>query len=95
MKLDSLLDPDRDWRSLDKAQHAAACFALCLLFDGLLLLGDAFLITVWTAAAYEAGQTDVAVSRRLLGTPGYGFGILDLAFGVAGAGLYAGLVAAL
>lgn len=92
--LRGLLDPDRDWRNLDKVQHAAAGFALCLGFDIVLLVGDAFLLTVWTLAVFEAGQTDVAHSLRRTGVPGFGFGLLDLLFGIAGAGLWVGLVMA-
>lgn len=89
--LRAYLDPDHDWRSLDKVQHAAAGFALCCLFDAVLLTRDAFLITVWTCAVWEVAGTDVAASVRRLGTPGFGFGLLDLAFGVGGAALWVGL----
>ena len=91
----SLFDPDRRWLASDKIQHAAACFALCLLFDTVLLTRDAFLITVWTAGVWEAAATDVACSVRRLGTPGFGFGLIDLAFGIAGAGLWVGCSAVL
>lgn len=98
MRLLDLLDPDRDWRSWDKVQHLAACFALCALFD---LLGfaaaTAFVLTVWTAAVYEAGQADATYSirdgsgRRYAGRPGYGFGLLDLGVGILGALCWLGL----
>jgi hypothetical protein len=91
----ALFDPDYDWRSLDKVQHAAAGFALCLGFNLVLAIGDAFLIAVWTLAVFEAGQTDVAHSLRRLGIPGFGFGLLDLAFGIAGAGLWVGFASVL
>ena len=97
----SLLDPDRDWRRFDKVQHAASGFVICLLSDAFLPLGTALLLTLWTALVYEAGQTDVAFNlrdgsgRRYAGRPGFGFGLLDIAFGLAGAGVYAALAAAL
>jgi len=34
---------------------------------------------------YEAGQTDVAHSQRLLGKPGFGIGLVDLAYDGFGA----------
>ena len=96
MRLRDLLDPDRDWRTLATILHYAGCFVLCALFDalpgfvGISLLG-AFLLTVWTAAVYEAGQTDAAYSikdaggKRYAGRPGFGFGLMDLAAGILGA----------
>jgi hypothetical protein len=97
MSLKDLLDPDRDWRSLDKVEHAALGFAVCCLATFLLPGLQAFLFALWTGAVYEAGQTDTAYSlrdgsgRRYAGQPGFGFSFLDLAFDVAGAGLYLAL----
>lgn len=85
-------DPDRDWRSADKIMHAFGGFAVCLL--------SLWLVTVlrelpfWVAAlaltmiigfVYEGGQADVAHSQHLLGKPGYGIGLVDLAYDGFGA----------
>ena len=97
MKLTDLLDPDWSLRSFDKAEHFAGGFALCLLFDGFLPTISALILTAWTAAIYEAGQTDTAYSlrdgagRRYAGQPGFGFGLADLAVGILGALVWVGL----
>ena len=101
MRLRDLLDPDVSLRSWDKVEHLAGGFALCLLFDGFLPTISALILTVWTAAVYEAGQTDVAYSlkdssgRRYAGQPGFGFGLADLAAGILGALVWVGLHALL
>ena len=102
MRLRDLLDPDGDLRSLDKLEHFVGCFVLCAFFDLTFLpTFSAFLFTIWTAAVYEAGQTDVAYSlrdssgRRYAGQAGYGFGWLDLVVGIVGALLWAGIRAVL
>lgn len=101
MKLRDLLDPDRSLRAWDKVEHFAGGFAICLLFDGFLSTTAALLLTIWTAAVYEAGQTDTAYSlrdgsgRRYAGQPGFGFGLADLAVGILGALLWVGLHALL
>jgi len=97
VKLTDLLDPDWSLRSFDKAEHFAGGFALCLLFDGFLPTISALILTAWTAAVYEAGQTDTAYSlrdgagRRYAGQPGFGFGLADLAVGILGALVWVGL----
>jgi len=104
MKLRDYLDPDRDWRSVATLQHFVVCFVLSCLFVLLLpaitwvVLGAptlaAFLLVLWTALVYEAGQTDTAYSlrdgsgRRYAGQPGYGFGLMDVAAGMLGATLF-------
>jgi hypothetical protein len=79
-------DPDRDWRSLDKIEHAFGGFAVALLL--LLAVHSGLSILGWTMViglAYELGQADVAHSQRLLGKPGYGIGLVDLAYDGFGA----------
>ncbi len=101
MRLRDLLDPDTNWRSFDKVQHFASGLILCALFDAFLPRSVAFLLVLWTAVVYEAGQTDAAYNikdaggHRYAGRPGFGFGFLDLAFGAGGALLYLGLRALL
>jgi hypothetical protein len=88
VKFPRIIDPDWNWRSGDKVQHAAGGFALCLVFDAVLPIRQALMLTLWTAAVFEAGQTDVAISLHKLGAPGYGFGLADLLAGSVGACLY-------
>lgn len=94
MRLTELLDPDMNLRSADKYQHAAAGFALSVLLNVLFSCSTALAIVAYTAVVYEAGQTDTAYSlkdgsgRRYAGQPGFGFGLLDIAFGIAGALLF-------
>lgn len=91
MKFKDLIDPDRDWRSWATIEHYLICFVLCALFDLPLTTWAAFLLTVWTAGVWEAAQTDSTYSikdstgRRYAGRAGYGFGLMDLAAGTAGA----------
>lgn len=101
MSFKELLDPDLNLRSADKYQHAAAGFALCVLLDALFTCSTALALVAYAAVVFEAGQLDTAYSlrdgsgRRYAGQPGFGFGLLDIAFGVAGALLYCGLRAVL
>jgi len=101
MSLREWLDPDRDLRSFDKVEHFAGGFAICCLFSFFLSPIAALWWTSWTAAIYEAGQTDTAHSlrdssgRRYAGQPGYGFGLVDLAVGILGAIAWLGIRAAL
>lgn len=104
MRLRELLDPDRDWRSFATLQHFLVCAVLGALFLALmpwfiwialaLPTLAALLLVLWTAVIYEAGQTDMAYSlrdssgRRYAGQPGYGFGLMDIAAGMLGAGAY-------
>lgn len=89
MNLRRYLDPDRNWRSPDKLEHFAFGVVLCWLFTLAALSGPAALWwTAWSAVAYEAGQTDTAASAGLLGKPGFGFGLLDIAAALAGALVY-------
>lgn len=79
-------DPDRDWRSLDKIEHAVLGFATALVL--LLVVHAGLGILAWTLAlglAFELGQADVAHSQRLLGKPGFGIGLLDLFYDGLGA----------
>lgn len=79
-------DPDRDWRSVDKIEHAFGGFALCLVFLMVTHAGwRAFELTMLVGLAYECGQADVAHSQRLLGKPGFGIGLVDLAYDAIGA----------
>lgn len=84
-------DPDMDFRSVDKIQHAFGCFAIALLLVWLLPKVELWPLTTrvlfWTLViglVYECGQTDVARSQRLLGKPGFGIGLVDLFFDGAG-----------
>jgi len=101
VRLRELLDPDHDLRSFDKVEHFAGGFAICGLFSFFLSPIAALWWTSWTAAIYEAGQTDTAYSlrdgggRRYAGQPGYGFGLVDLAVGILGAIAWLGIRAAL
>ena len=86
------LDPDRDWRSVDKIMHAFGGFAVCLLSLWLVtvlrelpLPAAALVLTMIIGLVYEFGQTDVARSQHLLGKPGYGIGLVDLAYDSIGA----------
>jgi len=93
----SLLDPDRDWRSWSTIQHYIGGFVLCGLADIGLSNWGAFLLTVWTGAVFEAGQTDATYSihdssgRRYAGQPGYGFGLMDEAAVTLGALTWVGV----
>lgn len=93
MTITRFLDPDRNWRSWDKIEHAALGFAVCAIATFVLAPLPAFGFTLWTAAIYEAGQTDTAQSLGKLGQPGFGFGLLDQAFSTAGALLWLTLTA--
>jgi len=111
MRFRDLIDPDWDWRRLATVQHFVACFALAFLSVQLtpaitwVALGAptlfAFLLVLWTALVYEAGQTDTAYSlrdsagRRYAGQPGYGVGLMDIVAGILGALLYLGIRALL
>lgn len=81
----SFFDPDRRWFSRDKLQHAVLSGLLCALlsvfFGPLWALGA----TIWTGVVWELAQWDGARSAGMLGQPGYGFGLRDLAANVAGA----------
>ena len=79
-------DPDHDFRSFDKIEHAFGGFAVALLL--LLAVHSALGILAWTMViglVYECGQADVAHSQHLLGKPGFGIGILDLFYDGLGA----------
>jgi len=95
MNLLHFLDPDRNWRSLDKVEHAAFGFGICLMATGFMSGLAAFGFTLLVAAVYEAGQTDTAHSVGKLGQVGFGFSLLDQAFSTAGALLWLALRAAL
>lgn len=81
----SFFDPDRRWFSRDKLQHAVLSGLLCALlsvfFGPLWALGA----TIWTGVVWELAQWDSARSSGMLGQPGYGFGLRDLAADVVGA----------
>jgi hypothetical protein len=89
----TFFDPDRNWKSPDKAGHAAAGFVAAMFFglfaSPLAILG----LVLLAGAAFELGQWDA--TRNLPGAlqPGHGFGLLDLAADLAGALVYIGLVA--
>lgn len=88
-----LLDPQKRIRQ-DTVQHYVSGLILCGLAH---LLGysftDSVLIVGYVGIAYEAGQTDALYSSKspLLGSEGFGFGLLDLAADVAGAMSYVAL----
>jgi hypothetical protein len=100
-------DPDKTVFALDKFEHFGAMLALAflLLFFGFGWLATLFVILL-VAGAFEIGQWDIgrqvpafhddpaAGSLVRPFKPGYGFGLLDLASGVAG-GVVAVLVHAL
>lgn len=91
-KLAIWFDPDRDFRSVDKIEHAFGGFAVCLVSLWLVavlrtlpIAIAALILTLIIGLVYEAGQADVAHSQRLLGKPGFGIGLVDLAYDGFGA----------
>lgn len=101
----NILDPDRKLFTPDKLQHVIGGFALGILFSvfgpG---CGNAMLLTLAIALAFEIGQYDAArslpCSKKTPGPgflPGFGIGLLDLAVtlagGLAGIALYGLLIA--
>lgn len=94
-------DPDRNWKSPDKIEHLAGGFVACMALDAFTPLWLALVVTVVIASAFELGQWDVARNgdvqfvdengdpNDLLGHAGFGFGLLDLAVGAAGALIWA------
>lgn len=88
------LDPDTRVFSRDKFEHFGGClgFTLILLFIGF-SPPAALLLTMLVGAVFELGQVDTARNlsvmtrdgRPLLGQPGFGFGLLDLAWDIVGA----------
>lgn len=83
-----IFDPDRVLIAPDKAQHLASG---ALLANLMLAIGLSPLQTLaWSlaiGATYEMGQLDIAHSLGVAGTPGYGFGLLDLAMDMLGAAI--------
>lgn len=90
-------DPDRDWRTPDKAEHFAGCALVCFGLSVAFPYAHAIVSAVLVGAAHETGQVDALrdVAPARLGTPGYGFSWLDMAFNAAGALLGAALHAVL
>lgn len=86
------LDPDRDWTSFDKGQHVLAGAAIGSLVRGP-WIADGWRDTAlkriaWAAvigASYELSQYVEAEQAGTLGSPGYGFSLLDLTADIAGA----------
>lgn len=78
-------DPDRRWLSRDKIQHAVLSALLCALLS--VFLGPLWALgaTIWTGIVWEIAQWDSARTAGMLGQPGYGFGLRDLAADVIGA----------
>ena len=80
-------DPDRDLWQTDKLEHFAGValltLALSFVFPNVVAAGVAIL----AALTFELGQWDVlrTAAPHLIGEPGYGFGVLDLIVGAAGA----------
>lgn len=75
-----VLDPDRDWRSVDKMQHLLGGFGVRLVMQ---LKETGWEAVFWSSViflVYELGQTDVARSLKKLGQPGFGIGLVDLAY---------------
>ncbi len=99
-------DPDRNWKSWDKAEHAAAGLLICALLTLFVSHWIALGVTIALGAAFELGQYDTARSTYVeyehgdidrtyeiaLGNEGYGFGLLDLAADTAGALLWLAIV---
>lgn len=84
-KLSAWFDPDTDLRSLDKMEHAFGGFAVCLICVQFVSGFDAFVLTCVIGFVYECGQADTAHSLRALGRPGFGIGLVDLAYDAVGA----------
>jgi len=87
-------DPDRDWRSVDKLQHAVLGFVVALLllvpiYLRWVLFAHAALgvliATLVIGLIWELAQAEIAHSQHLLGKPGYGIGLVDLAYDGIGA----------
>jgi hypothetical protein len=95
----NFFDPDRNWKSWDKVQHAFLALLLCALLTLHFSRLESWLITLLVGAAWELAGWDVArgtfvehelgdmdrVYEPTLGHPGYGFGLLDLAAVAVGA----------
>jgi len=75
-----VFDPDRDWRSLDKMQHLLGGFGVRLAMELKEMGWEAIFWSSVIFLVYELGQTDVARSLKKLGQPGYGIGLVDLAY---------------
>lgn len=90
-----VFDPDWDWRSWDKIEHLFGGFGVRLLMELKETGWDAVFWSCVIFVVYELGQTDVARSQKLLGKPGYGIGLLDLLYDLAGMLLAIALLEAL
>jgi len=80
-------DPDMNVWSLDKFEHFVGVGALTWGFSVFFPNVTAAIIAIICAAIFELGQWDAlrTAAPSKIGEPGYGFGVLDLAFGAAGA----------
>lgn len=80
-------DPDTTILSWDKLQHFVGIGLLTWGFAVVFPNVTAAIVAVICATIFELGQWDALRSAAVykIGTPGYGFGLLDLAAGVAGA----------
>lgn len=91
IRLRAFLDPDRTWSSPDKLAHLIGFAAVMMVYQLAMPWPLALLALFGTAVAFEFGQWDTArgvpamhdADGNLLA--GYGFGLIDLAFSVAGA----------
>ena len=92
-----LIDPDTNWRSFSTFQHfAGGGVGFMSLFNAVLhySIHESFLFTLCAAVYYEIAQTDSVYSlgrmigQKFVGLPGFGFGLMDIAASVVGAGVY-------
>lgn len=81
-------DPDTKIWSIDKLEHFLGVALLTWVGCVFLPNVTAAIVAVCGAALFELGQWDSVrtTAPTKLGTPGYGFGLLDLVAGAAGAG---------